>query len=301
MAFHTTRVRPDVLFVPTASGSIPGPFVPLVSTILDAIPQRLPRDLVETGKTAHYTTWISAKLARRVITISERSKRDLVEIYGLDPEKVVVTYLGYDKRLYNETPPDPQASASLLKRFGIRQPFLLHHGMVQARKNVHRLIQAWDRVVQHDRSFDMQLVLAGPKGLGYEDILKVRQASANRDRVVLTGALSDAEVATLVKGAFLCVIPSLYEGFCLPLVEAMACGVPTVASNSSCLPEVSGGVLEYFDPHSIEEMSYVVRRALEDSALRNSLGQNGLARANQFSWDRCARETLDVFDSVPVQ
>jgi alpha-1,3-rhamnosyl/mannosyltransferase len=138
-------------------------------------------------------------------------------------------------------------------------------------------------------------------GLGHEQILKVREASANRDRIILTGALSDAELATLIKNAFLCVIPSIYEGFCLPMVEAMACGVPTVASNSSCMPEVSGGVLEYFDPHSVEEMSEVVRRALEDSMLRNRLRQQSLARASEFSWDRCARETLRVFQSVPGQ
>jgi len=301
MAMSSARVRPDLVFLPTAQGSIPGPLAPLVATILDAIPQRLPREMVEASKTAHYATWISAKLARRVITISEWSKQDLVEIYGLDPGKVDVTYLGYDKQLYNEVPPDAEASAALLKRFGIRRPFVLHHGMVQLRKNVHRLIQAWDRVKEHNRSFDVQLVLAGARGLGYEQVLKAREASPNHDQIVLTGGLSDAELATLVKNAFLCVIPSLYEGFCLPMVEAMACGVPTVASNSSCIPEVSGGVLEYFDPHSVEEMSEVVRRAVEDTELRNRLCQQGLARVSEFSWNRCARESLSVFQSVPVR
>jgi glycosyltransferase involved in cell wall biosynthesis len=301
MAMSTAQVRPDLVFLPTAQGAIPGPFTPLVTTILDAIPQRLPREVVEAGKTAHYMTWISAKLARRVITISERSKKDLVEIYGLKPGNVDVTYLGYNKQLYNEGPPDAEASAALLKRFGIRRPFILHHGMVQLRKNVHRLIQAWDRVKERNRSFDAQLVLAGSIGLGHEQILKVREASANRDKIILTGALSDAELAMLVKNAFLCVIPSLYEGFCLPMVEAMACGVPTVASNSSCLPEVSGGVLEYFDPYSIEGMSEAVQRALEDSELRARLRNGGLARAAEFSWARCGRETLRIFAESHLQ
>jgi glycosyltransferase involved in cell wall biosynthesis len=256
--------------------------------------------MVEAGKAAHYVTWLSAKLAKRVITISEWSKRDLVEIYRLDPARVEVTYLGYDKRLYNEVPPDPEASAALLNRFGIRRPFVLHHGMVQLRKNIHRLIHAWDRVMERNRSFDAQLVLAGSMGLGHEQILHVREASANRDQIILTGALSDTELAMLVKNASLCIIPSLYEGFCLPMVEAMACGVPTVASSSSCIPEVSGGALEYFDPYSVEEISEVVRRALEDSELRVRLRHRGLARVCDFSWHRCARETLRIFQSVQV-
>ncbi|MGD0226641.1 MAG: glycosyltransferase family 1 protein [Terriglobia bacterium] len=240
-------------------------------------------------------TWVSAKFASKVITISEWSKRDLVEVYGLDPAMVEVTYLGYDKRYFNDAPSDPAASAALLNRFGIQRPFVLHHGTVQLRKNVHRLMQAYDRVLERNKSFDVQLVLAGPMGLGHEQILKVRETSPNRNQIILTGALSDAELATLVKDAFLCVIPSLYEGFCLPMVEAMACGVPTVASSSSCIPEVSGGILEYFDPHSVEEMAETIRRALEDSELRNRLRDRGVARAAQFSWERCARETMRIF------
>jgi glycosyltransferase involved in cell wall biosynthesis len=298
MAVSASLVRPDLIFLPTALGAIPSPFIPVVSTILDVMPKRLPPEIVEVGASARYMTWISAKLARMVITISEWSKRDLVEIYRLPPERIQVTYLGYDKELYNGSPPDGEASAALLERFGIRRPFILHHGMVQLRKNVHRLIEAWDRIVERNRSFDVQLVLAGPMGLGHERILNVRESSRNRRQIIVTGALPDAELALLVKNASLCVIPSLYEGFGLPMVEAMACGVPTVASNSSCIPEVSGGILEYFDPHSIEEMGETILRALVDSELRNRLRSLGLIRAAQFSWGRCASETFRVFQLV---
>lgn len=295
MAVHTALVRPDLVFLPTAHYSVPGRSAPVVTTILDAIPCLLPSDLVGNTKALRAITWINARLATKVVTISNWSKQDLVEIYGLDPENVAVTYLGYDKHLYNEAPPDPEASEALLARLGICRPFILHHGMVQLRKNVHRLVQAWNLVMERNRSFDAQLVLAGPKGLGHEQVLKVREASGNPGRIILTGALSDADLATLIKNAFLCVIPSLYEGFCLPMVESMACGVPTVASNASCIPEVSGGVLEYFDPLSVEQMAETIRRALEDSHLRDSLRQKGRARANEFSWERCAQQTLQVF------
>jgi glycosyltransferase involved in cell wall biosynthesis len=111
----------------------------------------------------------------------------------------------------------------------------------------------------------------------------------------VTGQLPDEDLALLVKNATLAVIPSLYEGFCLPMVEAMACGLPTIASNSSCLPEISGGVLEYFDPLSVEAMAHVIQRVLEEPDLRSRLRARGLGRASEFSWERCARQTFDVF------
>src|ERR1700730_17135438 len=116
MAVSASLLRPDLVFLPTALGAIPSPFTPLVSTILDTMPDRLPPEIVEVGASAKYMTWMSAKLARTVITISEWSKRDLVQIYGLAPEKIQVTYLGYDKALYNQNPPDAEASEALLAR-----------------------------------------------------------------------------------------------------------------------------------------------------------------------------------------
>lgn len=295
MALNTSLVRPDLVFLPTAHASLPGPLAPVVTTVLDGMHRRLPARMLDCGRSVHWLTWANVRLASRIITISSWSKRDLVEIFNLDPNKVVVTYLGYDKQLYNAAPPDAKMSAALLSRLGIRRPYVLHHGMVQTRKNLIRLVQAWERVSEGPGAAETQLVLAGPPGLGYEQIKEAVAASPIRERIVLTGALEAADLATLVRNASLCVIPSLYEGFCLPLVEAMACGVPTIASSSSCIPEISGGVLQYFDPLSVEEMAAVMRRALEDSDLRERLRRDGLARAAQFSWERCARETLEIF------
>jgi len=112
--------------------------------------------------------------------------------------------------------------------------------------------------------------------------------------VIFTGILADADLALLIKGASLAVIPSLYEGFSLPMVEAMACGVPTVASQTSCLPEISGNVLAYFDPLSIEDMASCMQSVLLDSQLSQRLREDGVARAREFSWERCAREALKV-------
>jgi len=294
MAFQSAKLRADLVFLPTAQHSLPGWSAPVVATILDAIPKRLPSSMTPSSALLRAKSWINAKLARRIITISSWSKRDLVEIYGVTPEKVSVTYLGYDSDLFNSSEADPESSADLLRRLGVRQPYVLHHGMVQLRKNVHRLIQAWELIQERYPELDTQLVLAGPMGHGYEEILEVRNSAAHSEKIIFTDELSDIELALLIKNATLCVMPSLYEGFCLPMVEAMACGVPTIASSSSCLPEISGGVLEYFDPASIEEMATTMRRALEDSGLRYRLRSRGLRRAAEFSWRRCARETMQI-------
>src|SRR5258708_28579037 len=137
------------------------------------MPSRLSSDLIGNSMALRAITWINARLASKIITISNWSRQDLVEIYRLKPEKVEVVYLGYDRGLYNEAPPDPEASDTLLARLGIRRPFILHHGMVQLRKNVHRLIRAWARMREGTRGFDAQLFVAGPKGVGHEHIFKV--------------------------------------------------------------------------------------------------------------------------------
>jgi glycosyltransferase involved in cell wall biosynthesis len=146
-----------------------------------------------------------------------------------------------------------------------------------------------------------QLVLAGPQGWNCQPLLEAAAGNDVAGKIVLTGPLPDQDLALLLKGSELCVIPSLYEGFCLPMVEAMACGTPTIASNTSCMPEVSGRVLRYFDPLSTEEMANVIADVLDDSALRRRLSGAGIKRAEEFSWKRCAKETMAVLSSTRPQ
>src|SRR5262249_37634753 len=175
---------------------------------------------------------------------------------------VSVVYLGYDRERFNTIPADSEKKRRLLASRGIGRNYILHHGMVQHRKNISRLIQSY-RIVQSRHSFnDIQLVLAGGIGWGADEIRSEARRGLADGQVVFTGPLPAEDLATLVKSATLCVIPSLYEGFCLPLIESMACGTPTIASNSSCIPEISAGKLRYFDPRSVEEMAAVMERVL---------------------------------------
>jgi glycosyltransferase involved in cell wall biosynthesis len=243
--------------------------------------------------------WSSAKLSRAVITVSQCSKRDLMNIYGLPESKISVIYSGYDEVFFNDVLPDPLSRKNLLARLGIERPYILHHGVIQPRKNLKRLIEAYRLMIHRNPNLDIDLVLAGTVGWQAQDVLEAANSTGrNNGQVILPGALSDAELSLLLKTASLVVMPSLYEGFCLPMVEAMACGTPTIAANTSCLPEVSGGVLKYFDPLSVDDMSACIEQVLDDSSAALALRIKGKERAKHFSWRRCAEETLAVLKAV---
>ena len=288
-----SRAHADVMFIPTAATLPVGP-VPAVCTIHDVTPITMPSHSAGVGAMQRVLLKGCARFSRMIITSSECSKKDIVTYLGVPEEKVVVIHDGCDQFLFNANPPDVAALAALCARLGIKKPYLLHHGTIQPRKNLRRLIEAFHLLLANNADLDFDLVLAGRRGWASDEIISAAAESNGRGRVILTGILDDSELALLIKGASLAVVPSLYEGFSLPMVEAMACGVPTIASNTSCLPEISGNVLSYFNPLCIEEMAGCMQTALLDSALRLRLSQNGVARAHEFTWERCARQTLDV-------
>ena len=283
--------RADLVFSPHCTSLYAGSLAPAVVTIHDLIPVRMPWGSKKVTSILQFCSWWAAKFARMIITDSFHSKLDLVGAYNIRESKVAVVYLAHDKKVFNTAPADPGLCRVLLQKLGIRRPYVLHHGVIKPNKNLKSLIEAYRVALGRNRNLEFDLVLAGPPGWEYEEVL----AKANRTPgVILTGALSDQEFGVLVKGAYLAVFPSLYEGFCLPMLEAMACGVPTIASNASCLPEISGGVLRYFNPESVEEMAACMEEALEDGDLRAKLCEKGIARAACFDWRRCAQETLAV-------
>jgi glycosyltransferase involved in cell wall biosynthesis len=291
-SLEAARSHADLVFSPTAA-IVPLGVMPLICTIHDASPIFTPSHSRRVTLLLRSLLWWSAKFSRGIITDSESSKKDLVELYGLPESKVSAVYLGYDKQVFNESAMSPTEHEALLARLGITKPYILHHGTIQPRKNLGRLIAAYRMLLSRNKSFDLELVLAGNRGWQCDEIMAT--ASGSRDgRVVFPGVLSDPGLASLIKGASLVVIPSLYEGFCLPMVESMACGTPTVAARASCLPEVSGGVLRYFDPHSVDDMANCMQQALEDTALREELARRGKERAAVFDWERCARETIQA-------
>jgi glycosyltransferase involved in cell wall biosynthesis len=286
--------NPDLLFCPNFTSLQFGP-CPVVVTIHDATPVVMPSTQESINRKLKFQLAAAARSSSKVITDSLCSKQDLMRIYNLADDKISVVYLGYDRDHYNTVVPDEAHAQALLQRHHITRPYILHHGVIQPRKNLKRLVQAYRLMLARNRQLDVDLVLAGPLGWLYSEVLEeIKSDSSSRGRVILPGALSDSDLATLIKKSTLVAIPSLYEGFCLPMVEAMACGAPTVVAATSCLPEVSGGVLQYFDPLSVDSIAVSMEEVLEDAQLQRDLSTRGLASAQRFSWRRCAQETLDL-------
>jgi glycosyltransferase involved in cell wall biosynthesis len=289
----------DVMLNPNGASLPINALLPTVTTIHDLTPMVMPCFPRRTAFFLKLLLTRSAKSSAAVITVSENSKRDIVRICGVPESKVQVIYEGYDDSLFNTVPPEPALLQPLLARLGINRPYILHHGAVQPRKNLPRLIAAYRQMLARNIRLNLDLVLAGPLGWQPEETINAaRSDTASRGKVVITGALVDRDLSLLIRGASLEVIPSLYEGFCLPMVEAMACGIPTIAANSSCLPEISGGMLRYFSPDSIEDIATCIAAVLLSRDLQAELAARGRERAQKFSWDLCAQQTVAVLEQV---
>jgi glycosyltransferase involved in cell wall biosynthesis len=288
------RIGADLLFSPSCN-LFPLGQPPLVCTIHDTTPVAMPSHSRKTVLLQRFFLHSAARRSCAIITVSERSKQDIVATCRVPGDKVKVVYNGYDREFFNAAPASSEQQRALRERLGIRRPYLFHHGVLQPRKNLKRLIEAHRMLLSRHRDIELDLVLAGPPGWDYMDIGAAAEKSGEeRGRVVLVGEVSSHDLALLLKGTELAVIPSLYEGFCLPMVEAMACGVPTVASSSSCLPEISGNALLYFDPTSVEDIAATMESVLFHPEVCAGLISRGLERVREFSWERCARETLEV-------
>jgi glycosyltransferase involved in cell wall biosynthesis len=173
------------------------------------------------------------------------------------------------------------------------KPYILSVSTIQPRKNYARLIEAFARIANSQFLIrDLQLVIAGGRGWMYEEIFQTVERLNLRERVIFPEFFADDDLPALYAGATLFVYPSLYEGFGLPVAEAMACGVPVVCSNASSLPEVAGDAALYFDPRDVDAMADALHRALTDDALRADLRACGFVQIKQFSWEKAARELM---------
>jgi glycosyltransferase involved in cell wall biosynthesis len=236
----------------------------------------------------------SLRRADRVIAISEHTRRDVIELCEVPPERVTTIHLAADGRFH---PADPVAVARFRAVWGLPERFILYLGTLQPRKNVATLVRAYARL--RAGGFDSHaLVLAGGKGWQYEAIFAlVRELGVERD-VLFPGYVPENEQALWYTAADLFAYPSLYEGFGLQLLEAMACGTPVVTSNSSSLPEVVGDAGVLVEPMDVEGLASALRGVLEDDERRARLREAGLARAREFSWRRMAQETVRVYADV---
>ena len=293
LSWEMLRHRPDVLFVPAHVVPLVHPRR-IVVTIHDLGYLHFPA--AHPAAARHYLDWStrwSVRAAWRVIAVSEATRDDLVRMLGVRPNKITVVHHGVRPVMDVAT---DDAVRDALARHTIAAPYVLVVGTVQPRKNLQRLIRAFRQVAA--AGLPHTLVIAGQRGWLMESIEDDVNANDLTDRVRFTGYVADADLPLLYRGADVFVLPSLYEGFGMPVLEALAYGVPVVASNTTSLPEIVGEAGLLIDPLDAEAIGDALVRALTDAALRERLMAAGPARAAKFSWERCARETLAVLEGA---
>jgi glycosyltransferase involved in cell wall biosynthesis len=292
---HFNRLVPDAeLFHATEHLLPPLHDVPTVLTVHDMIFKLFP----EHQKRLNYwylnaTMPLYCRRADAIITVSECSKRDIVRHYHLDPSKISVIY---EAAAPEFRPASQVAVDGIREQYGLPNRFIIHVGTIEPRKNLSRLVEALQRL--RDGGLRIPLVVVGARGWLYDDLFRRLQEMEIRDDVHFPGYVPSADLPTLYSAALMAVVPSVYEGFGLPVLEAMACGTPVVCSNASSLPELGGAAARYFDPYHSEAMGETIRMVWASEELRTEMRRAGLAQAAKFSWDRAAEETVEVYQRL---
>lgn len=236
----------------------------------------------------------SARHADRLITISESTRHDLVRLWGIAPERVTAVPLAAGVEYQ---PPSPGAIASACAQYGVRAgSYVLYVGVLEPRKNVDGLVAAFGRVAAVVPGMD--LVIAGKRGWMYDRIFAQVEALGLADRVRFIGYVAQEHLPGLYGGARLFVYPSRYEGFGLPVLEAMHCGVPVITTDVSAMPEVAGDGALLVGPDDIPGLADAILRVLGDPSFADGLARRGRERAAGFSWERCALDTRRVYEQV---
>lgn len=236
----------------------------------------------------------SIRRADHVLTVSQFSKRDIATRYHVDPDKITVTYHGADAIF---RPLDRAASrAEVEKRYGVSGPFILYVGRVQARKNVPRLVEGFAQLKQ--RGAAHKLLIVGPKDYQFDQLLRTIERTQAAQDIVFTGYVPAEELPVLFNAGELFVYPSLFEGFGLPVVEAMACGTPVITSRGSSLEEVAGDAAWLIDPYETESLTAGLEKLLGDPALRAAFARKGLERSKHFSYEAAARQVMQLYERL---
>jgi len=288
--FHNQK--PDVFFTPTHYGPRFSPVKTAIS-IMDLSFIHFP-ELFTKHDLYQLTNWTkySVLKAKKIFTISEFSKNDIIKTYGVSPEKVVVTHPGI-KELKTENLKFKNMDG-LKKKFGISEKYILFVGTLQPRKNIAKLVEAFSKLNEKN----LQLVIVGKKGWQYGDILEAPLKYNVENRTKFLDFVENEDLSNLYKNALCFVLPSLYEGFGLPVLEAMKYGCPVVISNVSSLPEAGGDAALYFDPNDADDISNTIEKVINDEKLRQNMIKKGYTQVKKFSWEKTAKGTLKVLEEI---
>lgn len=236
-----------------------------------------------------------AEGADLIIADSLSTKNDIIEMLKIPEDKIRAIHLGVDKIF--RAIDNSDLIHRIMEKYQLRSSYILYVGSLHRRKNLVRLIEAFYQL-QQDTKIDCQLVLAGAKFWKSEETFKKVHELGLESRVIFTGYISEEDLIALMNGASVFTFVSLYEGFGLPPLEAMACGTPVIASNTSSLPEVVGDAGILVDPYNIDEIAQAIHDVLNSEALRAQMRRKGFERAKNFSWEKTARETLEAYEET---
>ncbi len=294
IACQVNRLDLDLIHCPFTTFDLEGLKPPVVLTFHDLQQEYYPhffsRKELENRQKSYRR---SAEKATRIIAISKFTRDCLVEKYGVSRDKVDVVYLGKGEAFRVM---DREKGRSLLEhKYSLTKPFLFYPAGLWPHKNHENLLEA-TKLLYEEHHFPCDLVFSGLSMNGLEKLKMKIGEMGLKDHITFLGFLPSEELPLFYNMAVMLVFPSLYEGFGMPVIEAMACGCPVVCSRTSALPEVAGDAAVTFDPSSPEEMSRVIWNLWEDEEKRNAMKERGLRRAEAFSWEKTAEKTLDVYE-----
>lgn len=292
------REKPEKLFLPIQAAPV---FVPaatqVTATIHDLAFKRYPetfpkKDLLK----LNFLLDVAVRRADKLIAVSQSTKDDLLQFFpNLPEERIRVIHHGFDGDFFGTKLSQEEISQKLASYNLKAKSYCLYVGALQPRKNLTRLIEAFD--IARKSMFEMKLVLAGETAWLSDDILEARGKSAYKEDIILTGRVSFEELRALYQGARLFAFPSLYEGFGLPVLEAFASDVPVLSASNSSLREVGGRAALYCNALSVHDISEKLERLWSEEELKTELVARGHEQLKKFSWDRCAKETLEYVQS----
>lgn len=287
---YLNKPRPNVFFSPTHYAPRFSP-IPTAISIMDLSYIHYP-EMFRKSDFLQLRNWTaySVKKAAKVFTISQASKNDIIKCYHIEPSKVVVTYPGVKIKT--------QMSKLLKEKYDIGGGYILFVGTLQPRKNIVRLIEAHSILIRQLADPNILLVIVGKKGWLYEEILEAPKKFGIEDKVKFLEFVPDDNLPLLYKNAICFILPSLYEGFGLPVLEAMHYGTPVIVSNVSSLPEAGGEAVLYVDPTDTNDIAKKMAMLINNEKLRKELIKKGYKQVKKFSWGKTARETLKVLEEI---
>lgn len=283
------RQNADLFYSPVNEGMLFSR-VPQIVTVHDLIPLKYPELSPKWQYYHRYVLPLLLKQSRIIICISEHTKKDLITSYQLDPESIRVVYNGFNRDLFF-----PRPNPVILQKYGLDglDKYFLYVGDMRFYKNLGNCLKAFDRLPVNDCKF----VITGKKDdLFYPEIKRQTKQLSAQDRIIFLDYVPDDDLPGLYSQAQGLVFASLYEGFGLPVLEAMACACPVIASDRTSIPEVGGDSVLYVNPLSVEDIAKAMYQILTNPDLRNSLSKKGSERAKLFSWDRTAKGVKQVFE-----